>query len=204
MRPDEGTPARILRIDGTTARSSDELLDVLRVVWLTPAMDGLFTGPATERRRFLDRMVLTVDPEHGRRTLDYEKAMRGRNRLLTEDRLDDRWLAGIERQMAELGLAIALARADLVARLAGLLDAASASPFPVAELDLQSGYDDLPLEGAAVDLEDHVAERLARRRMVDRAAGRTLEAPIAATSPSPTAPRRCRPPCPRPASRRRS
>lgn len=177
VRPDEGTPARILRIDGTTARSSDELLDVLRVVWLTPAMDGLFTGPATERRRFLDRMVLTVDPEHGRRTLDYEKAMRGRNRLLTEDRLDDRWLAGIERQMAELGLAIALARADLMARLAGLLDAATASPFPVAELGLQSGYDDLPLEGAAVDLEDRVAERLARRRMVDRAAGRTLEGP---------------------------
>ncbi|RIY00811.1 DNA replication/repair protein RecF [Aureimonas flava] len=177
VRPDEGAPARVLRIDGTTARSTDELLEFLRVIWLTPAMDGLFTGPAADRRRFLDRMVLTVDPEHGRRTLDYEKAMRGRNRLLAEDRFDDRWLAGIERQMAELGLAIALARADLVARLAGLLDAASASPFPVAELDLPSGYEDLGLEGAAVDLEDRAAERLARRRMADRAAGRTLEGP---------------------------
>ncbi|WP_061937492.1 DNA replication/repair protein RecF [Aureimonas sp. AU22] len=177
VRPDEGTPQRVLRIDGTTARSTDELLDLLRVIWLTPSMDGLFTGPGTERRRFLDRMVLTVDPGHGRRTVDYEKAMRGRNRLLADDRLDDRWLAGIERQMAELGLAIALARADLTARLAGLLDAASASPFPVAGLDLQSGYEDLVLEGAAVDLEDQVAERLARRRMVDRAAGRTLAGP---------------------------
>ncbi len=177
VRPDEGTAQRVVRIDGTTARSTDELLDHLRVVWLTPAMDGLFTGPAGDRRRFLDRMVLTVDPGHGRRTMDYEKAMRGRNRLLSDDRLDDRWLAGIERQMAELGLAIALARADLVARIAGHLDAASASPFPVADLELRSGYEGLSLEGAAVDLEDGVAERLARRRMVDRAAGRTLEGP---------------------------
>ncbi|WP_244630906.1 DNA replication/repair protein RecF [Aureimonas sp. ME7] len=177
VRPDEGTAARVLRLAGTVARSVEELLDHLRVVWLTPAMDGLFNGPASERRRFLDRMVLTVDPGHARRALDYEKAMRGRNRLLSEDRMDDRWLAGIEAQMAELGLAIALARADLVHRLRALLDAASASPFPVAGLDLQSGYEDLELAGPAVDLEDRVAERLARRRGVDRAAGRTLEGP---------------------------
>jgi DNA replication and repair protein RecF len=63
----------------------DELLDLCRIIWLTPAMDGLFTGPASDRRRFLDRMVLAIDPAHGRRAADYEKAMRQRNRLL-EDR----------------------------------------------------------------------------------------------------------------------
>ncbi len=179
VRPDEENgAARVLRVEGAQARSIDDLLDHLRVVWLTPAMDGLFTGPASERRRFLDRMVLTVDPGHGRRALDFEKAMRGRNRLLSEDRMDDSWLSGIEAQMAELGLAIALARADLVDRLRGSIESVSASPFPRADLRLHSGYEDLDLSGAAaVDMEDRIAARLRARRGLDRAAGRTLEGP---------------------------
>lgn len=178
VRPDEGAgAARLVRIDGTQTRTAEELLDHLRVVWLTPAMDGLFTGPAGERRRFLDRMVLTVDPGHGRRSLDYEKAMRGRNRLLAEDRMDDAWLTGIEAQMAELGLALALARADLVTRLRASIEAQGGSPFPVADLTLHSGFGDFALDGAAVDLEDALARRLRTRRPLDRVAGRTTEGP---------------------------
>lgn len=178
VRPDEGQGSqRILRLDQTQAKSTDELLDLLRIVWLTPAMDGLFTGPAADRRRFLDRMVLTVDPGHGRRALDYERAMRGRNRLLADNRMDDVWLSGLEAQMAELGLAIALARADLVARLRGMVEEAATSPFPVADLHLHSGFEDFDLSGPAVDLEDAVGRRLRERRGLDRAAGRTTEGP---------------------------
>ena len=64
------------------------MLEILRVTWMIPAMDALFSGPAGDRRRFLDRLVLAIDPNHGQRTLDYEKAMRGRNRLLAEDSRD--------------------------------------------------------------------------------------------------------------------
>ena len=77
-----------MRINGANARSAEDMLEWLRVVWLTPSMDALFTGPAGDRRQFLDRLVLAIDPAHGQRALDYEKAMRGRNRLLAEDRRD--------------------------------------------------------------------------------------------------------------------
>nr|WP_090673744.1 DNA replication/repair protein RecF [Aureimonas jatrophae] len=177
VRPDESGASRLVRFDGAAARTVDELLEHLRVVWLTPAMDGLFTGPAADRRRFLDRMVLTVDPAHGRRALDYERLVRGRNKLLSEDRLDDRWLLAIERQMAEHGLALALARADLAQRLAARIEATAGSPFPLADLHLQSGYETVDLEGPAADLEDRIAERLRERRVLDRAAGRTTEGP---------------------------
>src|SRR5690606_31076003 len=50
----EDGQSRKLRLNGTPARTVDELLDHLRVVWLTPSMDGLFTGPSADRRRFLD------------------------------------------------------------------------------------------------------------------------------------------------------
>ena len=85
------------------------MLEILRVTWMIPAMDALFGGPAGDRRRFLDRLVLAIDPNHGQRTLDYEKAMRGRNRLLAEDSRDGAWFDAIEAQMAETGVAIAAA-----------------------------------------------------------------------------------------------
>ncbi len=120
-----------MRINGANARSADELLDIVRVIWLTPAMDALFTGPAADRRRFLDRLVLAIDTHHGQRALDYEKAMRGRNRLLTENSSDRRWFDAIETQMAETGVAIAAARAEMV-RLLCRDDRATAVGRPIS------------------------------------------------------------------------
>lgn len=178
VRPEAGAPlSRSLRLDGVTVKSVDELQAHCRILWLTPAMDGLFTGPAADRRRFLDRLVLTIDPEHGRRASDYEKAMRGRNRLLAEDRRDDSWLSALEEQMAGLGLAMALARAETAQRLTALLRTRRGAPFPSAGLDLLSGYEALDMERPAADVEDEIALRLKRARALDRAAGRTLEGP---------------------------
>ncbi|KQT64533.1 recombinase RecF [Aureimonas sp. Leaf460] len=169
---------RSVRINQTQARSAEELLDHLRILWLTPAMDGLFTGPAGDRRRFLDRLVLAVDPAHGRRAADYERAMRSRNRLLQDGRDDDSWLSGLEMQMAELGVAIASARAELVRLMAAMIDEAGTdAPFPQGDLELSSGYGFGEPVGPAVDLEDEARARLARQRGLDRSAGRTLEGP---------------------------
>ena len=169
--------SRRLRINGAPAKTNDELLDHLRVAWLTPAMDGLFTGSAGDRRRFLDRMVLSVDPLHGRRAIDYERAMRSRNRLLAEGRLDPAWLGGLETQMAELGIAMALARRDLVALLKGVIERGQEGEgvFPRAEIALDGFFDDA--DAPAVDLESHYIETLREGRRRDQAAGRTLEGP---------------------------
>ncbi|MEX6507060.1 DNA replication/repair protein RecF [Jiella sp. M17.18] len=177
VRPDPGgILSRTVKIDETPARTGDELLEIARVLWLTPAMDGLFTGPAGDRRRFLDRMVLAVDPGHGRRAADFERAMRSRNKLLSDNRLDDSWLSGLEAQMAELGVAMALARADFIRMMAEMIARGAAdSPFPAARLALSSGYDDLDLSGPALDVEDAVRGRLRAARYVDRSAGRTRE-----------------------------
>ncbi len=173
---DEGQSRR-LRLNGTPAKSVDELTDHLRVLWLTPAMDGLFTGPSAERRRFLDRLVLSLDPEHGRRAADFEKAMRGRNRLLSEPRPDPQWLSALERQMAELGVAMALARQELVGLLAGLVEAArDEGPFPSAAMAL-SGFLDGEWQRPAFEIEERYVAMLQEGRHRDAAAGRTLDGP---------------------------
>lgn len=175
-------PQRRVRINGTNAKSADELLDLCRVIWLTPAMDGLFTGPAADRRRFLDRMVLAIDPAHGRRAADYEKAMRQRNRLLEEQpsQQTDTWLDAAEAQLAALGSAIVAARQELAGLLAGIIaDRGEAGdPFPRADLSVVGEFEAMAAEGAAAGaIEDGLAAVFREGRWRDRAAGRTLVGP---------------------------
>ncbi|MBZ9952951.1 DNA replication/repair protein RecF [Mesorhizobium sp. BR1-1-15] len=173
-----GEGGRRVRINGATARSAEDMLEWLRVVWLTPAMDALFTGPAADRRRFLDRLVLAIDPGHGQRALDYEKAMRGRNRLLTEGSRDLSWFEAIEMQMAETGVAIAAARAEMVRLLAAMIDRLPDSgPFPQADIGLSGDLEAEIATMPAVDVEERFRRTLAGGRDRDRAAGRTLEGP---------------------------
>jgi DNA replication and repair protein RecF len=178
LSPDAGG-GRQIRIDGTPARAAEALADHCSVTWLTPAMDGLFTGTAGDRRRFLDRMVLALDPGHGRRVASYERAMRQRNRLVEDPSSDPSWLDGLEAQMAELGTAVAHARADLVAALSAAIAAAAegGSDFPRAVLALEGFATGDDLAGPAGDFEDSFAASLAAARPRDRAAGRTTEGP---------------------------
>lgn len=173
-----GESGRRVRINGAATRSAEDMLEWLRVVWLTPAMDALFTGPAGDRRRFLDRLVLAIDGSHGQRALDYEKAMRGRNRLLAEGSRDGAWFEAIETQMAETGVAIAAARSEMVRLLSAMIEKLpSDGPFPQADIalagELESEIDTMP----AVDVEEKFRRALANGRDRDRAAGRTLDGP---------------------------
>jgi DNA replication and repair protein RecF len=155
---------RQVRINGAPA-AVNSLSEWLAVLWLTPAMDRLFTGSAGERRRFLDRLVLALEPAHAHHSTRYDAAMRARNKLLADERWDEAWLASLELAMAEHGASIAEARARTVAALdEGLADTPD-DQFPSASLALE-GW-------AGGDL----AALLARNRQRDAAAGRTTEGP---------------------------
>lgn len=171
---------RAVRIDGEPAAGSGALGDYLQVLWLIPAMDGLFTGPGSERRRFLDRMVVTFDGAHRARLNQFDRAMRQRNRLLEMGERSPRMFDAIESQMAEIGTAIAAARLEAVARLKGTAPSATRggdAAFPHAELALEGLLETALPEKAAVDVEDEYVRQLAASRDRDRAAGRTLLGP---------------------------
>lgn len=172
-----GEGGRKVRINGVAA-SGDELLDYARVLWVVPSMDGLFTGGASDRRRFLDRMVLAIDTGHGKRVLDYEKAMRSRNRLLSDGSSDNQWLEAIESQMAELGIAIAAARAEAMRMIAAMIERLpNEGPFPKADCFLEGSLEQRIGVEAALDLEEDFRRTLRDGRVRDRAAGRTLDGP---------------------------
>lgn len=181
LAPNGTDRSKKLRINQANATSSDALLDYLRVLWLTPAMDGLFTGPAGDRRRFLDRLVLAGDPGHGRRVGAYEKALTGRNRLLDAAQPDTAWLDGLESQIAELGVAIGFARQQLVTQLDARLAAEHrpSNAFPSAVLLLAGPFEELMKNNArpAIEVEEAFRTLLRDNRRRDAAAGRTLDGP---------------------------
>ncbi len=181
LATDDGRAARLCRIVGAAAGSPAAFADLIRLVWLTPDLDGLFRGSAGERRRFLDRLVLAIDSGHGTRVTALDRALRSRNRILEDDPGNRGWLDAIEREVAEYGVAVAAARAEAVARLSALILAArdDASPFPWAALALEGEIDMIVASQSAVDAEDNYRGLLADSRVRDRAAGRTLIGPQA-------------------------
>jgi DNA replication and repair protein RecF len=182
LKPQDGTRSgRRVRIDGEDQSGSGALADLLDILWLTPAMDSLFTGSASERRRFLDRVVPSFDPGYRTRLGQFERAMQQRNRLLADDVRERARFAGLERIMAETGVAIAAARATAVAELAGIVEARrEASPdsaFPWATLAIAGSLEAELATRPAVEVEDAYAAVLHDTRERDRAAGRTLDGP---------------------------
>ena len=165
----EGGNARQVKIDNKAA-SQVALGRIARVVWLIPAMDRLWIEGAEGRRRFLDRIALSFDPDHAEATLAYEKAMRERNRLLKDNVRDAAWYRVLEGQMAEAGFRIHQRRVDAVTRLtAAQMEAETA--FPVAELQL------IQAEGEMPESADDLRVALDAGRARDLAVGRTLVGP---------------------------
>lgn len=165
----EGGAARQVQIDGKTASQLD-LGRLLSVLWLVPSMDRLWTDAPEGRRRFLDRLTLSFFPDHARAALDYEKAMRERNRLLKDQVRDPGWYDALEAQMAAAGEAIARNRAEALRRIVVAQDEAG-STFPVAQLAI------LPGEGGPVSDAPGLQQALAAGRARDMAAGRSLVGP---------------------------
>lgn len=168
---DPQATGRDIRIDKVPIKSSEELLELCTILWLTPAMDGLFTGGASDRRRFFDRMVMALHPSHGRVASRFEQTMRARNKMLDEGVHDPVWFEGVEEQMGQAAAAMQAARLSTLSMLSNAIDEAhnAVSAFPHAVLAL-AGFE-------GFENEEGYRAQLASGRIRDRAAGRTLEGP---------------------------
>jgi DNA replication and repair protein RecF len=167
---------RIVRIDGEPARGQAVLGERLGVVWLTPSMDRLFLEGPSGRRRFLDRLVLGLDPAHASHVAAYEQALRERSRLLRDGPADSAWFAALEKVMASRGVAVAAARRDAVQQLDRVCAEAD-GPFPRARLRLIGIVEDWLEAMPALAAETKLASALAANRQADAQAGGALIGP---------------------------
>jgi DNA replication and repair protein RecF len=174
---DVATAQRKYRIDREPVGTAAAFSDHVRIIWMVPAMDSLFTGAPAERRRFLDRLATAIDSEHASRVNAFERALRSRNRLLEDPRPDAHWLDAVEHETAELAVAVTSLRAETVDRLRAALSAPAQSAFPPADIALDGWMESLLPSEPAVIVEERYREKLRENRGRDAAAGRTLDGP---------------------------
>ncbi len=166
----KGEGSRSVLIDGKTAPQL-ALGRLARIVWLVPVMDRLWVEGAEGRRRFLDRLTMSMEPRHAEQSVIYEKTMRERNRMLKDGVRDPSWYGAVEKQMAEAGAIIESNRVLTVARLQEAQKGADTA-FPVAELSLVGAE-----AGEIITNRDDLLAAFEGSRPRDMAAGRTLVGP---------------------------
>lgn len=169
----DGKGKRRIKIDQEEKRHQTALLEQCSVIWLTPAMAGLFTGPASERRKYLDRIICYFDSEHSSRLYAYEHSMRERMVLLKEQG-DPKWIQILEAKMAERSVAIAAARLEILERLTHHIVHDQEARFPKAELHINGAVEQqLQKNIPAVEIEENILAELHRYRQEDANYGRT-------------------------------
>lgn len=174
-----GAARRLVRIDGETV-APGRMAEQVRPLWLTPAQDRLFLEAPGERRRFFDRLTFAAEPAHAAHAAAYDKALRERMRLLTDDgpAPDPLWLEALEARMAQAGALMAAARTRTLADLQAEIDSRGERPFPQARLALTGEWEAMAAAGASeAEIEERLAAALAAARPRDAAAGRGLTGP---------------------------
>lgn len=167
---------RQLKIDGRTA-TGPELARRLSMLWLTPAQDRLFTGPASDRRKFIDRFALAFAPDHGSNAIRFEKARTERNRLLSDGITDRAWYEAVEADLSKFGALVAQARTTTIINLQ-IEIAARETIFPQSLIGLSGSLEGQFQEGQdLMTVADTYRDQLGQDRQNDMRAGRTLNGP---------------------------
>lgn len=156
---------RIVKINQQKISQQSELGKYISAIWITPQMDRLFQGGPQPRRSFFDRLVYAFDLEHAKRTANFEHLYRQWFQLLKQGCKDNHWLSTIERDMAELGVAIAAARRELVARLNTFILHEPDDIFPDIRLEIDGKIEKMLDDKSALNVEDFYVENLARQRI---------------------------------------
>ncbi len=179
VRMDHMGDGRRVKLDGADIRGVEHLSDLVPQLWLTPAMDRLFVDAPAGRRRFLDRFTATLLPNVSRAAQAFEKAMRERNRILSDAAWANQrvWLDGLEDTMALNGATIAAGRLQAIDSLAAGIERLPSTDFPQAQIGIEGTLESALRESAASDVEDYYRQQLAQMRARDAAAGRTLDGP---------------------------
>lgn len=164
---------RRLELDGKRPRSTSAWYQTIRMVLFHPGDLVLAAGAPDRRRAFLDRMLEQMDPIYASTLAGYEKALRSRNRLLKDDRLDRRSVRAYDAILSKTGSVIGKARQRLIDDLGPRAVRAFTEVF-AGGTPLAVRY--LPRVEPS---EEAIAEALERSFDRDRARGFTADGPHA-------------------------
>lgn len=185
INPGRANRARVNRAGVPRPR---EILGLLRTVLFAPEDIALVKGDPSERRRFLDDLLVTRAPRLAGVRADYDRVLRQRNALLKSagsavraGRGDVRTLEVWDAHLARTGADLLAARLDLVSALRPLVDKCHDAVAPHAGptvLDYRSSLGpDVPLEPDRTALAEALQAALAAARAAELERGISLVGP---------------------------
>lgn len=159
---------KVLMVDGKK-KPLIYLTEILKIIWITPLMDRLWIGGSSERRRFIDRLVMNFFPDHAKNCILYDQALKKRNLLFKENVKDIAWFLAVEKQIAEIGYLIDKHRREVIDILAEMqISMKNKGYFPILKIE----FDTYPIKNG-----DYLYEELQKSRKADFNAKRTLIGP---------------------------
>jgi DNA replication and repair protein RecF len=164
----QGQERRTIKIEGVKAARQSTLAEWISVIWVTPQMGRLFLDPAAQRRKFVDRLVFSLNPAHAEHTQRYEHAVTERSSLLKRPPYDPSWVSQLESQIAEKAVAIATARRQALQQVS---DYQSPSlVFPRFSAQMEGEFEKWFDEGAS-QTEEKLRQTLCNNRRLDAEIG---------------------------------
>ena len=162
--------ARQCRVDGTSYKSPKIFTNYLGIIWLTPQMDGLFTGQKSDRRKFFDKLINLIEIEHSENVKTYERLIMQRNKVLARlDILEDKWLDNLEKQIAQLATQIFISRDLAVSKINKIMEEEVRSNiFPSAKIVVREEIGNINLHSDMEEIEENLKNLLYEFRKKDK------------------------------------
>ena len=162
--------ARQCRVDGTSYKSPKIFTNYLGIIWLTPQMDGLFTGQKSDRRKFFDKLINLIEKEHSENVKTYERLIMQRNKVLARlDILEDKWLDNLERQIAQLATQIFISRDLAASKINKIMEEEVRSNiFPSAKIVMREEIGNINLHSNMEEIEENFKNLLYELRKKDK------------------------------------
>ena len=144
------------RLNGNPVKSQREILGALQIVYFSPEDLDLVRGEPTDRRNFLDKLLITQTPRLAGVISDYERALKQRNSLL-KSRAPQSSLSPWDEHLAVFGGEVIAGRLKLIAEIEPLFQTAykNLSEKKVARLGYKSS-----VAGADTDKEENKKKTL--------------------------------------------
>ena len=168
----EKSKKREILINDQRVKNQGELAEIFSIIWLTPLMDQIFIGPKTPRRKFIDKLVYNFDEHHAARVNKYEKLVAERLKILKSNISNNIWLNSVEKQISEIGVAIAVARTDIINYMQNMIDCSDGS-FPKAIIKIKGEIEEMVAHKTSLQIEEQYAHDLRESRRKDFLSERT-------------------------------
>ena len=140
-----------------------ELAMLVKIVWITPLMDRLFSEAGAERRRFLDTLIGNFYPFYSEQVYNHAKLLAERARALKSPRVDATWADSIEEEIVRLGASIAAMRLEFEGKINAILEQ-SGNGFPRIKIRVSGFVEDMLRDGKAAETEAAFAHELKANR----------------------------------------